>query len=142
LQKDAEYREKQLKKKAVRKKKLIIGFTAGVLVLALLISTLIFGVDAIKNTLLGNYTKKLAEKEWIKSEYGSPAVIITTPEVLVRTDSAKGIVISNNPKDIFTFGNIQEKLFVYVGSSEIDATQEINLETILQEKLALLEQSG
>lgn len=142
LQKNAEYQEMQLKKKKARKNKLIFGSIAGILVFALIISTLIFGADTIKNTLLGNYTKKLAEKEWIKSDYGSPAVIITTPEVLVRADGNEEVIISTNPDDIFTFGDIQKKLFIYVGSSKADNPEQINLEAILQEKLALLEQSG
>lgn len=54
---------------------------------------IIFGVTAliatkgytyVKDTYLGHPTKELLEGEWIRSEYGNPAVAVTTPKVLIR----------------------------------------------------------
>lgn len=68
----------------------------------------IFGLENVKNTLFGNYTKRLLEQPWVKSDYGHPAVVLETPEVLVRKTDAEGFSISNSD-DVFTFGDIQKK---------------------------------
>src|SRR5690606_26951131 len=88
------------------------------------------------------YTKSLFEGSWIKSEYGSPAVILETPEVLVRKSAEEDFVISKDLDDIFTFGDIQKEIYVYVGASKTAAMSQVNLEEILEEKLLLLEESG
>lgn len=139
---DALYQE-QLEKKKRSKKRLIIGAgIASFLILVFAAATLLFGVNQIKDTIFGNYTRSLAEKTWIKSEYGYPAVILETPEVLVRKTPDDGFVISKNPEDVFTFGDIREKIYVYIGSSKTQETAPEALEPILEEKLLLLEEAG
>jgi hypothetical protein len=140
--KDALYQEELLKKKKRKKIKIILASTASVLALAVISLSVIFGVETVKEKVFGNYTKSLLEGEWIKSEYGSPAVILETPEVLVRKSAEEDFVISKDLDDIFTFGDIQKEIYVYVGASKIADMSQINLEEILEEKLLLLEESG
>ncbi|WP_339609551.1 DUF4381 domain-containing protein [uncultured Planktosalinus sp.] len=139
---DTLYQE-QLEKKKRNKKRLLIGAGIGsFLILALAVATVLFGINQIKDTIFGNYTRSLAEKTWIKSEYGYPAVILETPEVLVRKTPDEGFMISKNPEDVFTFGDIREKIYVYIGSSKTQETAPEALEPILEEKLLLLEEAG
>lgn len=141
-QKDALYQEELLKKKKRKKIKIILAVSASVLLLTTIVLSIIFGVETVKDKVFGNYTKSLLEGTWIKSEYGSPAVILETPEVLVRKSAEEDFVISNDLEDIFTFGDIQKEFYVYVGASKSVDKSQINLEEILEEKLLLLEESG
>jgi hypothetical protein len=60
------------------------------LILSLGISIATYGYDPVKDTLLGYPTIKLKNKEWITSQYGTPPVKISTPEVLKRVKSEMG----------------------------------------------------
>lgn len=140
--KDALYQEELLKKKQKQKRYYIAGGIASVLIIGLVLVSLIFGFNNVKDKIFGNYTRSLAEQSWIKSEYGSPAIILETPEVLVRKTAQDQFVISKNLDDVFTFGNIQKEIYVYVGSAKAQDTTAQSLELLLEEKLILLEQSG
>jgi hypothetical protein len=143
--KDALYQEQLLKKKKKKKLVFIFSSVATMLVIGLVVVTLIFGVNEVKDKIFGNYTRSLVEGSWIKSEYGSPAVILETPEVLVRKTAQEKqdeFVISKNLDDIFTFGDIQKKIYVYVGAQKIQDMTQVDLEQILEEKLILLEEAG
>lgn len=142
LLQEEQYRQEVLRKKRRRKNTIIISSSIGMLLLGLVIWGTISGMEQVRNTLFGNYTKSLLEQEWVKSDYGHPAVVIETPEVLVRKSTSDGFTISDNPEDVFTFGDIQKELFVYVGSSKTQQIDEDQLRLVLQEKLALLEKNG
>ncbi len=139
---DERFKEELAKKKRRKKRLLIVTGIAAFLMIALAVATLLFGINQIKDTLLGNYTRSLVEKTWVKSEYGYPAVILESPDVLVRKTSDEEFVISKNLEDIFTFGDIREKIYVYIGSSKTQDTTPEALENIMEEKLLLLEEAG
>ncbi|GGD81200.1 DUF4381 domain-containing protein [Planktosalinus lacus] len=139
---DERFKEELAKKKRRKKRLLIVTGVAAFLMIALAVATLLFGINQIKDTLLGNYTRSLVEKTWVKSEYGYPAVILESPDVLVRKTSDEEFVISKNLEDIFTFGDIREKIYVYIGSSKTQDTTPEALENIMEEKLLLLEEAG
>ncbi len=140
--KDALYQEELLKKKQKQKRFYIAGGIASVLIIGLALLSLIFGFDNVKDKIFGNYTRSLVEQTWIKSEYGSPAVILETPEVLVRKSTQDEFVITKNLDDIFTFGDIQKKIYIYVGSAKAKDSTAQNLELLLEEKMILLEEAG
>ncbi len=141
LLKDALYQQELEKKKKKRKVALIMASIVSVLVLAFVVFGFVFGFQNVKDAVFGNYTKSLAESDWIKSEYGSPAVTLETPEVLLR-ETPEEFIISDNIEDVFTFGDVQEKLFIYVGSSKVSDPDQVSLEAVLEEKLLLLEDNG
>ncbi|NCT17718.1 MAG: DUF4381 domain-containing protein [Flavobacteriaceae bacterium CG_4_8_14_3_um_filter_34_10] len=143
LLQDALYQEQLLKKKKKKKQTIIIGSMVSLLLVAYVVLSLVFGLQTVKDTIFGNYTKSLAEATWIKSEYGSPAVILETPDVLFREiDTISHAILSKGLEDVFTFGDIQNKVFILVGSTKISDGQQVNLETVLEEKLMLLETNG
>lgn len=140
--KDARYQEELLKKKKRRKQLYIVGSITSVLIIGLAVLSMIFGVNEVKDSIFGNYTRSLVEGNWVKSEYGSPAVILETPEVLIRKTPQEELVMAKNLDDIFTFGDIQKNIYVYVGTQKAQDSSQINLERLLEQKLVLLEDSG
>jgi len=129
-----------------RRKQWITGI-AGVFAAGILAAAIYGGVngfDNLQDHLLGNETRDLSEGRWIKSEYGSPVVIIETPKVLVRAEvdtvSSRSVLVKN--KDIFTAGTIQDELYVKVSTTQFNQPQELELEGALDEALALLERGG
>ncbi|HLV92274.1 MAG TPA: BatD family protein [Aequorivita sp.] len=144
LLKDKEYLEKLQKRK--QRKKWIIG-VSGVLALLILAGVAyggITGFDNLKDKIFGNDLRELAEGRWVKSEYGYPAVIIETPEVLVRIDSpitnAENSVVSG--KDIFSYGQMNSPLHIAVSTTQFRQQQDIDLDSALDAVLDDLEQSG
>jgi len=133
-------RKKQLRKKRI---KIALGVVATVILAAVIFGSL-KGFDELKDQTIGNETRSLSEGRWIKSEYGSPLVIIETPKVLVRTitDSA----IAKNPmiKEVhaFTYGSLKEKLFIKVSTLQFKQEQKIDLDKALDAGLTILESGG
>ncbi|GHC43528.1 DUF4381 family protein [Ulvibacter litoralis] len=139
-----QYKE-MLQKKRVRKN-WILGISS--VVAALLLSGIIYGsvkgFDNLKDAVFGNEIRALSEGRWIKSEYGSPAIIIETPEVLVRTDVEIPDGVNTLIKDMstFSFGEKGDPLYVMVTTSKFYEPQEVNLEDALEGSLAELERAG
>ncbi len=140
-----EMRKKQKRKKIIRIAAialLVAGTTLGVNIATQ-------GWDAVRDSLFGNEMKKLAESKWYRSEYGIPAVIVETPEVLERKEfvipeEAKGLLLS---VDQFEYNNIQDNLFsisviTYRYDREKAPEQENQLETALESVLSSLENDG
>ncbi len=144
LLEDKIYLEKLHKKQLRRKRiKIAIGVFAGIILGGVVFGS-IKGFDELKDKTLGNESRSLSEGRWIKSEYGTPLVIVETPKVLVRTttDSA----IDRNPMiketHAFTYGGLQDKLFVKVSTLQFSQEQEIELDKALDGALTILENAG
>ena len=132
-------RKKQLKRKRI---KIALVAFASVIIAAVIFGS-IKGFDELKDKTLGNEIRSFSEGRWIKSEYGSPSIIIETPKVLVRTvDSLvpKSAVIKR--KSIFTYGRINDPLYVIVSTVKFSQEQQLELEPSLDMSLALLEKAG
>lgn len=86
LMKDQDYREEMERKRNRRLWLTGIAGVAGILVIALITGIIIKGTSEVKDFILGNATRELAEGNWITSEYGFPSVVISTPKVLERKD--------------------------------------------------------
>ncbi|HPE82187.1 MAG TPA: DUF4381 domain-containing protein [Aequorivita sp.] len=139
-----EYLEKLQKKRQRRKWILGISGVLAAIVLAGVIYGAAAGFNNLKDKVLGNELRELAEGRWIKSEYGNPAVILETPEVLVRaeapvTNADKSAVMA---RDFFTYGEMNSPLYIMVSTTQFSQKQDIALETALDAVLDDLEQSG
>lgn len=149
-----EYNERQLetlrlKKLAERKKKRIISgilIFFGVLFASVLITIGIKGFDYVKDLVLGNPTKELAQGEWIFSDYGNPAIRIETPKVLKRIDAEKTL-----PKDamalikemqLFSYGNLSGDFFISIATKKLKQPTEINLDQLANETVNVMESQG
>ncbi len=144
LLKNQEYLEKLKKRRQRRKWVLGISGVVAAVIIAGIIYGGITGFDNLKDKILGNDLRELAEGRWIKSEYGNPAVIVETPEVLVRAEApvtnADNSTISG--KDIFTYGEMKSPFYIMVSTIQFQQKQDIVLDTALNSVLDDLEQSG
>ena len=137
LLKDRQYREKLAHKK--RAKKIAVAVAAVVVLLsagvAFIISTR--GVEYFSDTFLGNESKDLLEGDWVRSEYGTPPVTITTPDVLVRDLSdTTGIAAG---KESFRYGSLRH---LYAEVNTRPAGQNFKLESAVEEVYSYLESQG
>ena len=134
-----ELRKKQLKRKRI---KIVLTAFASVIIAAVIFGS-IKGFDELKDKTLGNKMRNLSEGRWIKSEYGSPLIVVETPRVLVRTvDSLvpKSLLIKR--KSLFTYGHINDQLYIRVSTIKFNQEQKLELESSLDLSLALLENAG
>lgn len=139
------YLEAQRKKKQRRKYLYgAIGMLTAI-VLAGAIYGSITGFDNLKDKVLGNEVRDLAEGRWYKSEYGNPAVILETPEILMRTeiDIPEGENIVATSANVFSAGGLTEPLYVMVNTTQTKNSQEeVNLDPLMDAALSELERRG
>ncbi len=144
LLKNQEYLERLQKKRQRRKMALGISGALVMLILAGVVYGSVTGFDNLKDKIFGNNLRELAEGRWIKSEYGYPAVILETPEVLLRMDTpitnADNSALSGT--DIFTYGQMKSPLYILVSTTQFRQKEEIVLDAALDAVLDDLEQSG
>ena len=134
-----ELRKKQLKRKRI---KIVLTAFASVIIAAVIFGS-IKGFDELKDKILGNEMRNLSEGRWIKSEYGSPLIVVETPRVLIRTlDSLvpKSVLIKR--KSLFTYGHINDLLYIRVSTIKFNQEQKLELESSLDMSLELLEKAG
>jgi len=144
LEQTAAYQEKMRLRK--RRRRLIAGAATGVfaVVLAALIYGSVAGFDNLKDLIFGNELRELAEGEWYRSEYGTPSVIIETPEILKRAGTASDSVAAI--PNVFVFGSERDPLYISIYTGPLKQTQgedpTVNLERLLDKALEDLEARG
>ena len=68
--------------------------TLGLFLLVGLITVYVYGFSNVKDTLIQYPTKVMMNNKWIQSQYGTPALFLATPEVLVRAaETPKGSIL-------------------------------------------------
>ncbi len=133
---DAQKKELLLKKK--RKRKIAI---ATFIVTFLVVGSLTYfittkGLDAI----LGNPTKEMYEGEWIKSDYGNPAVTIETPKVLKRTQLPNGRKDAGvKESQAFSYGDLFDDLSVNIATTSFKDTLSRPLEKVIEREIKSFE---
>ncbi len=141
---DEEYRQNKLSKK--RKKRLILGVSGGVLVIFIALAVLISskGLDYVIDTYWGHPTKELLEGEWIRSEYGAPAVVITTPEVLVRQEMELSEDATQTYADaqMFSFGSLVSNFYTSLSTRIFTKQDQFDLKTGVDGVYKELENQG
>jgi hypothetical protein len=144
LLEDLQYQE-ELRKQQLRKR-WIIGTLAGIglLVITTGILAATLGVDYLKDNLIGHPTKELVESTWYLSEYGDPAVIIETPEILVR----KEIVLPDSAIEIvkdmssFSYGSYVDNFYIAVNTTEYKQPIEPDMDAGIEAALKNIEAKG
>lgn len=143
LMEDREHLEK-LKRKRQRRKWAysIAGIFLGLIVIGAVYGS-VTGFDNLKDKILGNELRSLAESQWIKSEYGHPSVVLETPKVLMRvneTDGAENQLISG--KDVFSYSDMKSPLYVMVSTFQFNRDEELDLDSALDALLNDMEDEG
>ncbi len=143
LMRDAAYREALAKR---RKHRLIISGIVGVftiLVLATGILIAVKGFDFVKDNFIGHPSKDLLEGEWVRSEYGYPPVIVSTPRILERNDiPIPDSLRTQMDMSTFTYGSLIDQFYVVVNNTRYGGNQEADLEKATQGFISTLEASG
>lgn len=138
--------EAQAKKKAKRKKNIIILSSIAAVLVAFGVSVYVFGMDYLKDNILGHPTKELLEGEWVKSEYGDPGVIIETPKVLKRQDVSGLIPADAKDKirsmSMFQYGVLFGKFHVVVSTTSFKQPMDADLNLALEGMLKTIEARG
>lgn len=143
---DEQYKEAQARKK--KRRKVIIST---LVVVGLLIATFIgfglkYGFNYVKDTLLGNNSLELLEGNWVRSDYGFPPIIISTPEVLkrIQLDSTQS---ENMQVDYTTFnyGSLGSNLNITLNTAVLKNQKpedSINLVAVAEKAIQDLERKG
>lgn len=137
----------QLEQKRKRRKQKIQLAGLGaltVVILAILGTITYYGFTPVKDTVFRYPTKVLLDGTWIKSIYGTPPMVVETPQVLLRDPS------SNKQKLIYAAGNPTEgfysQLFFEKRNPEKKETTEEEKEAatrqLLDEAIARYEAEG
>ncbi|SDR88917.1 DUF4381 domain-containing protein [Christiangramia echinicola] len=134
LLQDEAFRQEQARKR--KKRRIIIGIAAGVLIIIMGVTALIAtkGYTYVVDTYLGHPTKELLEGEWIRSEYGNPSVAVTTPEVLVRgeIEMPQDVEQMMVGSETFMYGSLLSNFYVtlstikFQGEVKFDAQKAID----------------
>ncbi|WP_286761703.1 LPXTG cell wall anchor domain-containing protein [Salegentibacter sp. UBA1130] len=144
LMQDEKYRTEKLRRKRRNKILAIIGgvLVLGIIVIVVLVNTR--GFDYVKDSVLGNETKELLEGDWIRSEYGTPSVTITTPEVLVR----KAVDWDNELQELllgsetFDSGTLESNLYILLITGPVNPQSDFNLDKAVDGIYENLENQG
>lgn len=137
----------ELLAKRKNRKQWIYGITGSVatVVIGLAIYGSITGFDNLKDKIFGNDMRELAEARWYRSEYGNPAVIIETPEVLKRISDSVAPQLHETVKQmsVFSTGDLREPFFMTVSTMQLYPTnEEIDLNAALDGTLSELDNRG
>ncbi len=142
LLQNQQYLEEQRKKRRKKRNRIaFISVTSILLVLSIVVVS-IYGVNGVKAIITGNTPKALLEKQWIKSEYGNPAVIIETPEVLIRKVLPDTLQSKTPQAQVFQYGTIFSPLWITVSTISLPQGTEIDLSQALEQGLQTLENYG
>ncbi len=145
---DEEYRKLAIKK--AQRKKILLGSAAGVGIIAITFGAFVYakGYNEVMDTIFGHPTKKLAETEWISSSYGSPAVAISTPQVLIRNKfqlTGEQNQILKGDKT-FVYGSMSEDFYIAISTVKIEGQKQQDvkkaLEGVVESTVASFEAQG
>ncbi len=76
----------------------------GSAILGVFMAIFTYGYENVKDTVFQYPTKLMMNGTWIESQYGTPPILISTPDVLVRkADSPKGFTIFRSGDPLKSF---------------------------------------
>ena len=143
-------RQKQIAIQLKKKRNNRIAVSAASVLFLLLATTFYLmatkGFDYVKDNLIGHPSKELLEGEWVRSEYGNPAVKIQTPKVLKRTDLTKslpkeGLALVKEMQS-FVYGSMIDQFYLMVSTLKYKQEMQIDLKKSMEVSLQAMESQG
>ena len=137
--------QKQAEKKLRRERLKIVSISTVFLLVALFIfSGLLYGFQFSFDKITFNENLRLIEKSWINSEYGSPGILVNTPEALVRiTDENEFLYDEFDLDSQFYFSNSNRSIELFISNySSEPKIKPQNFQAILESNLDDLESRG
>lgn len=137
----------ELKRKKERKQKLqriLIPVSAVVMLLGIAGTFFLVtkGTDYIRDKFIGHSTSSLLEAEWITSDYGDPAIIVSTPKVLKRMTIASAIPPNVKSASNFVYGSLTDSFSIILKTVAYKDTTRVDLEMALESNLQQLNLLG
>ena len=130
-------RERRFKKRQQMRLWIPIGVTT----LLLLVTGIVYIVQAVRSGYEWSIfasNKSLYEREWVTSDYGFPAVILSTPEALTRVQMPQSDKEKQQSQtSVFAYSNLKTQLIIAVGTTATQTNDSINLDQMLKYKLDL-----
>jgi hypothetical protein len=125
-----EYRLEQLRKK--KQKKIIYASITGVSIILLAVMGLgiKYGFSELKDEVFGHPTKELLEGKWIRSAYGDPAIVITTPIVLKRISNEQLEAMNTQS---FAYGSMTSNFALILNTSQIPESAQASMSSDSEE---------
>jgi hypothetical protein len=119
-----QYRIAQERKK--KRKKIIYASITGVVLIVLTIVGLgvKYGFSELKDEVFGHPTKELLEGKWIRSAYGDPAIVVTTPKVLKRVSNEQLEAMNTQS---FAYGSMTGNFALVLNTTQIPETAQAAL---------------
>jgi len=143
---DQRYQEEREKK--LKRKKIVITV---VTVIALAVLTFIgfglkYGFTYVKDTIVGHESKELLEGNWVTSDYGFPAITISTPKVLKRDNPPLPEEIKEQLQiTVFNYGSVVEPFSVKLSTIKIrqqEGQEEVDLNQVSEKAIQEFEKQG
>ncbi len=143
---DQRYQEEREKK--LKRKKIVITVVA---IIALAVLTFIgfglkYGFTYVKDTIIGHETKELLEGNWVTSDYGFPAITISTPKVLKRDNPPLPEEIKEQLQiTVFNYGSVVEPFSVKLSTIKIhqqEGQEEVDLNQVSEKAIQEFEKQG
>ena len=130
-------RERRFKKRQQMRLWIPIGVTT----LLLFATCIVYIVHAVRSGYEWSIfasNKSLYEREWVTSDYGFPAVILSTPEALTRVQMPQSDKEKQQSQtSVFAYSNLKTQLIIAVGTTATQTNDSINLDQMLKYKLDL-----
>lgn len=140
----------ELKRKKDRKQKLQriwIPITTVVMLLGIVgvFFLVTKGTDFVRENFLGHSAKSLLNEEWITSDYGDPAITVSTPKVLKRYVDDR--IQNNLPANVksaanFMYGSLTDNFSIVLKTVAFKDTTKVDLDFALENNLKQLELLG
>jgi hypothetical protein len=140
----------ELKRKKARKQKLqriliplsLVGFLLAIVLVFLGVTK---GVSFLRDNFIGHSTKSLLEDTWVTSDYGDPAIIISTPKALKRNNDLR--IQNNLPENVkatsnFYYGSLTDSFSVVLSTTSFKDSISGSLDAVLEQKIKQLELFG
>jgi len=128
-----------------RKRKLWLsgaGGILGILILALGIGIAVKGFSEVKDFVLGNATRELAEGQWITSEYGVPTMVVSSPKALERQNLLPEGAEDTGQLTVFNWSTLPFAVNASITQAQLPSEEEVNLEQIVNNNLQNIEALG
>lgn len=130
-------RERRFKKRKQMRTWIPIGLS----ITLLIITGIVYAVQAIRSGAEWSMfasNKKLYEREWVASDYGYPAVVLSTPEALTRVQVPQSDKEKQNSQTaLFSYTNLKTQLVIAVATTAVN-TDSLSLEEVLKQKVHLV----
>ena len=143
---DQKYQEEQEKKQKRNKIIITVAIVVGLCIATFVGFGLKYGFGYVKDTIVGHESKELLEGNWVSSDYGFPAISISTPEVLKRENPPIPEEIKAKLQmTVFSFGNVSEPISVMLSTLKLnqqEGQEEIDLNQVSEKAIQQLEKQG